>query len=132
LIFHHKSWFTYAPLIGEITQRYLVNGRKLSLKELYSAATPVQGKPKGILRSIRTHMVPGIPMLIVFVFSVLCDEVSELDWTVALQQLLEILNDVSEKAGKRLSRLIKSQLQQWIMALPAYIRVYLTDWSCES
>ncbi|MDR3543417.1 MAG: hypothetical protein P4L69_21045 [Desulfosporosinus sp.] len=33
-------------------------------------------------------------------FSVLCDEVSELDWAVALQQLLEILNDVSEKAGK--------------------------------
>jgi IS4 transposase len=75
------SWFTYAPLIGEITQRgldvigmvkstnqrYLVNGRKLSLKELYCAATSVQGKAKGILRSIRTQMVPGIPMLVVFV-----------------------------------------------------------------
>jgi hypothetical protein len=61
-----------------------------------------------------------------------CDEVSELDWAVALQQLLDILNDVSEKAGKKLSKLIKSQLQQWIMALPAYIRVYLIDWSCES
>jgi len=75
------SWFTYAPLIGEITQRgldvigmvkptnqrYLVNGRKLSLKELYCVATPVQGKLKGVLRSIRTRMVPGIPMLIVFV-----------------------------------------------------------------
>jgi len=75
------SWFTYAPLIGAITQRgldvigmvkptnqrYLVNGKKLSLKELYRAATPVQGKTKGILRSIRTQMVPGIPMLIVFV-----------------------------------------------------------------
>ena len=229
------SWFTFAPLIGEITQRgldvigmvkatnqrYLVNGKKLSLKELYSAATPVQGKNKVILRTIRTQMVPGIPMVIVFVrhrtnknewlailctdltltaeeiirtysmrwdietffkctksllklqkefqgrsydmlishttivyaryillawqhrqttdertlgglFSILCDEVSELDWAIALQQLLEILNDVSEKAGKKLSRLIKGQLQQWIMALPAYIRVYLTDWSCES
>lgn len=229
------SWFTYAPLIGAITQRgldvigmvkstnqrYLVNGRKLSLKELYSAATPVQGKSKGILRSIRTHMVPGIPMLIVFVrhrtnknewlailstdltlteeeiiriyrmrwdietffkctksllklqkefqgrsydmlighttivyaryillawqhrqntddrtlgglFSLLCDEVSEVDWAVALQQLLDILNDVSKKAGKKLSRLVNSQLQQWILALPAYIRAYLTDWSCES
>ncbi|MCB8814749.1 transposase [Desulfosporosinus sp. SRJS8] len=229
------SWFTYAPLIGAITQRgldvigmvkstnqrYLVKGKKLSLKELYSAATPVHGKAKGILRSIRTQMVPGIPMIVVFVrhrtnknewlailctdltlteeeiiriysmrwdietffkctksllklqkefqgrsydllighttivysryillawqhrqntddrtlgglFSLLCDEVSELDWAVALQQLLDILNDVSEKAGKKLSKLIKSQLQQWIMALPAYIRVYLTDWSCES
>lgn len=229
------SWFTYAPLIGALTQRgldvigmvkstnqrYLVNGRKLSLKELYSVATPVQGKNKGILRTVRTQMVPGIPMVIVFVrhrtnknewlailctdltlteeeiiriysmrwdietffkctksllklqkefqgrsydmlighttivyaryillawqhrqntddrtlgglFSLLCDEVSELDWAVALQQLLDILNDVSAKAGKKLSRLIKSQLQQWILALPAYIRVYLTDWSCES
>jgi len=56
------------------------------------------------------------------------------NWTglVALQQLLDILNDVSEKAGKKLSKVIKSQLQQWIMALPAYVRVYLTDWICES
>jgi len=75
------SWFTFAPLIREITQRgldvigmvkstnqrYLVNGRKLSLKELYSVSTPGQGKNKGILRSIRTQMVPGIPMVIVFV-----------------------------------------------------------------
>jgi len=229
------SWFTFAPLIGAITQRgldvigmvkptnqrYLVNGRKLSLQELYKVATPSHGKHKGILRTIRTQMVPGIPMIVVFVrhrtnknewlaiactdltlseeeiiriysmrwdietffkctksllklqkefqgrsydmlishttivyaryimlawqhrqntdertlgglFSVLCDEVSELDWAVALQQLLDILNDVSEKAGKKLSKLIKSQLQQWIMALPAYIKVYLTDWSCES
>jgi hypothetical protein len=221
------SWFTYAPLIQAITQRgldvigmvkptnqrYLVNGRKLSLKELYRVAKPAQGKSKGILRSIRTQMVPGIPMVIVFVrhrtnknewlailstdrtlteeeiiriysmrwdietffkctksflklqkefqgrsydmlishttivfaryillawqhrqstddrtlgglFSIWSDEVSELDWAVALQQLLDILNDVSEKVGKKLSKLIKSQLLQWIMALPAYIRVY--------
>lgn len=75
------SWFTFAPLIGEITQRgldvigmvkstnqrYLVNGRKLSLKELYSVSTLAHGKNKGILRSVRTQMVPGIPMIIVFV-----------------------------------------------------------------
>jgi len=75
------SWFTFAPLIREITQcgldvigmvkatnqRYLVNSRKLSLKELYSVATPAQGKNKGVLRSIRTQMSPGIPMVIVFV-----------------------------------------------------------------
>ena len=229
------SWFTYAPLIQEITkrglnvigmvkatnQRYLVKGRKLSLKELYSAAAPVQGNHKDIIRTIRTQLIPGIPVLIVFVrhrtnknewlailctdltltaeeiirtysmrwdietffkctksvlklqkefqgrsydmlichttivyaryillawqhrqstddrtlgglFSLLCDEVSELDWAVALQQLLDILNDISKKTGKKLSKLIKSQLHQWIMALPAYIRVYLSDWSCES
>jgi hypothetical protein len=44
-------------------------------------------------------------------FSLLCDEVSELDWAVALQLLLDIISDVSEKAGKKLSELIKSQLQ---------------------
>lgn len=229
------SWFTYAPLIKAITQRgldvigmvkatnqrYLHNGKAISLQELYKVATPVQGKGKGILRSIRTQMVPGIPIVMVFVrhrtkknewlailstdqtltekeiirnysirwnietffkctksllklqkefqgrsydmlishttivftryillawqhrqstddrtlgglFEALCDEVSELDWAVALQQLLEILNDVSKKAGKKLSEFIKSQLQQWIMALPAYIRAYLSDWSCES
>ena len=229
------SWFTYAPLIKAITQRgldvigmvkatnqrYLHNCKAISLQELYKVATPVQGKGKGILRSIRTQMVPGIPIVMVFVrhrtkknewlailstdqtlteeeiirnysirwnietffkctksllklqkefqgrsydmlishttivftryillawqhrqstddrtlgglFEALCDEVSELDWAVALQQLLEILNDVSKKAGKKLSEFIKSQLQQWIMALPAYIRAYLSDWSCES
>lgn len=75
------SWFTYAPLIREITnrgldvigmvkttnQRYLVNGRKLSLKELYSNAAPIQGKHKDIIRSIRTQLVPGIPVKVVFV-----------------------------------------------------------------
>ena len=75
------SWFTFAPLIQEIikrgldvigmvkatNQRYLHNGRALSLQELYKVASPVQGKGKGILRSIRTQMVPGIPIVMVFV-----------------------------------------------------------------
>jgi len=74
------SWFTYAPLIQAIhtkeldvigmikntNQRYLVNGRSLSLLELYSAAAPLTGN-KGILRSIRTCMVPSIPIRVVFV-----------------------------------------------------------------
>lgn len=74
------SWFTFAPLIQKITslgldvigmvknsnQRYLVGKRSLSLKELYSVATPVSGK-KGILRSIRAQMSPDIPVIIVFV-----------------------------------------------------------------
>ena len=75
------SWFTHAPLIRAIRQkgldvigmvkadhkRYLVDGRRLSLKELYCAATPVQGKNKHILRSIRTELAPGIPVVMVFV-----------------------------------------------------------------
>jgi hypothetical protein len=61
------TWFTQQPLIPSIVeigldvigmvkdtkQRYMVNGRRLSLKELYSFATPVQGR-KGTLRSIHT------------------------------------------------------------------------------
>ena len=75
------SWFTHAPLIQAIRQkgldvigmvkvdnkRYLVDGRRLSLQELYYAATPVQGKNKHILRSIRTEPTPGIPVVVVFV-----------------------------------------------------------------
>lgn len=65
-------------------------------------------------------------------FTALCDEFSELYWTFALHQLLKILNDVTKKAGKKLSALIKSQLKQWVEVFPAYIRVYLPDLSCES
>ncbi|MGK4144956.1 transposase [Weissella paramesenteroides] len=75
------SWFTHAPLIGEIAsrgldvigmvkndnKRFLVQGRKLSLKELYTAASPVQSKKRGILRSIRTELASGIPVHVVFV-----------------------------------------------------------------
>lgn len=61
------SWFTYQPLVKEIKdqgldvigmvknlkQRYLVNGQRVSLKELYHLAKPTDGK-KSILRSIHT------------------------------------------------------------------------------
>ncbi|WAH35293.1 IS4 family transposase [Alicyclobacillus dauci] len=229
------SWFTHAPLIQSIldrgldvigmvkadNKRYVVGGRRLSLKELYYAATPVQGMKKTILRSIHTQLAPGIPVVMVFVrhrsnkkewlavlctdcslteeeiiqiygirwdievffkctksllrlqkefqgrsydmlishttivfsryillawqhrqstdertlgglFLALCDEVNELDWAVALSQLVELINDVSKKTSKRLTKLIQSQLQQWINDLPSYIRAYLSDPLCES
>lgn len=218
------SWFTHAPLIGAILQkgldvigmvkpdnkRYLVNQHRLSLKELYYAATPVEGKNRNILRSIRTELVPGIPVIMVFVrhrankkewlailctdcslteeeiikiygmrwnievffkctksllrlqkefqgrtydllishttivfsryillawqhrqstddrtlgglFDALCDEVSELDWAIALNQLVELIGDIAKKAGKKITKLIHTQLQQWIAGLPSYI-----------
>jgi len=62
----------------------------------------------------------------------LCDEVSTLDWAVALQQLVELINEVASKAGKKLTKLIQSQLQQWIAGLPNYIKAYLPILSCES
>lgn len=229
------SWYTYAPLIQSIldrglnvigmvkvdNKRYLLNGRRLSLQELYHAATPVQHTKKGILRCIHTQLSPGIPVKMVFVrhrtnknewlailstdttltaeeivriygmrwdievffkctksllrlqkefqgrsydmlvshttivfsryillawqhrqstddrtlgnlFLTLCDEVSELDWAVALSQLVELVNDISKQAGKRLSKLIRSQLQRWINGLPSYIKAYLPVRACES
>lgn len=229
------SWFTHAPLIQSMLdrgldtigmvkgdkKRYLVRGRRLTLQELYYEAVPVQGKGKGILRSIRTKLSPGIPVTIVFVrhrsnkkewlailctdltlpeeeiiriygirweievffkcaksllrlqkefqgrsydllighttivfsryillawqhrqstdnrtlgglFYLLCDEVSQLDWAVALKQLIEILEAVAKKASKKITTLIQTQLQQWIATLPSYIKAYLPFSSCES
>jgi hypothetical protein len=65
-------------------------------------------------------------------FYLLCDEVGTLDWTVALQQLLDLINEVASKAGKKLSALIQRQLQQWISALPNYIKACLPISCCES
>ena len=227
------TWFTQQPLIKGIVeigldvigmvkdtkQRYLVNGHRLSLKELYTFATPVQGK-KGILRSIYTTMANGIKVKVVFVqnrnkksewlailstdctlseqeivriygirwdievffkttksllrlqkefqgmsydllishttivfsryivlswqnrcntdqrtlgglFYELCDEVNELDWAVALQQLIELLEDTLKKTNKKIQKLIISQLQQWVAGLPNYIKVYLSISLCE-
>ena len=64
-------------------------------------------------------------------FLALCDEVGCLDWAIALQQLVDILNDVSKKVKKAVSNLIKSQLQHWI-GLPSYIKAYLPKLCCES
>ncbi|MCZ8516016.1 IS4 family transposase, partial [Paenibacillus filicis] len=64
-------------------------------------------------------------------FYLLCDEVSTLDWVVALQQLIELINEVATKASKKISKLIKSQLQQWIAGLPSFLKAYLPISSCE-
>ncbi|MCY9670848.1 transposase [Paenibacillus alginolyticus] len=228
------SWFTHAPLIKEIldrglhvigmikndNKRYLVGGIRLNLKELYLVAPQVEGKKSDILRCIRTELVAGIPVLVVFIrhrskkkewlailstdltltpqevistytmrwnievffkcaksmlrlqkefqglsydllvshttivfsryillawqhrqstdqrtlgglFYLLCDEVSTLDWVVALQQLIDLISEVATKASKKLSKLIKSQLQQWIVGLPSYLKAYLPISGCE-
>lgn len=62
----------------------------------------------------------------------LCDEVSQLDWAVALKQLIEILEDVAKNASKKITTLIHTQLQQWIASLPSYIKAYLPNLSYES
>ncbi|MDQ8736362.1 IS4 family transposase, partial [Paenibacillus sp. LHD-38] len=64
-------------------------------------------------------------------FYLLCDEVGTMDWVIALQQLLDLINEVAATANKKLSKLIKSQLQQWIAGLPSYLKAYLPISSCE-
>jgi hypothetical protein len=229
------SWFTHAPLIQGILERgldvigmvkadkkrYLIGGKRLSLQDLYFEAIPVEGKRKDVLRSIRTELSPGIPVMIVFVrhrskkkewlailctdrslseeeiiqiygirwdievffkctksllrlqkefqgrsydmlvshttivfsryillawqhrqstdqrtlgglFHLLCDEVSQLDWAIALKQLIDLIEDVAQKANKKITKLIQTQLEQWIAGLPSYIKGYLPISSCES
>ncbi|MGF7128281.1 hypothetical protein J2T56_003014 [Natronobacillus azotifigens] len=65
-------------------------------------------------------------------FYELCDEINDLDWAVALQQLIELLEDALKKSNKKIQKLIKSQLQHWIAGLPNYIRAYLPVLNCES
>lgn len=65
-------------------------------------------------------------------FYELCDEVNELDWAVALQQLIELFEDVLKKTNTKMKKLIESQLQLWIGGLPSYIKAYLPISLCES
>ena len=65
-------------------------------------------------------------------FTELCDELKELDWAVALIELTEILSDVADKAGKRLEKIIRSQVSNWFEALPNYIKAYLPNLVCET
>ncbi|MCM3729526.1 transposase [Neobacillus cucumis] len=228
------TWFTHQPLIKNIKeqgldvigmvknlkQRYLVDDKRVSLKELYRLAAPIHGR-KGILRSIHTTQANGVPVKMVFVqnrnkksewlailstdctlsdqeiiriygmrwdievffkttksllklqkefqgrsydslishttivftryivlsrqnrcstdqrtlggmFYELCDEISDLDWAIALQQLIELLEDTLKESNKKIQKLIKSQLEQWIAGLPNYIKAYLPISVCES
>ena len=65
-------------------------------------------------------------------FYELCDEIDELDWAVALQQLIEILDDVIQHTNKAIQKLIKNQVQQWVAGLPNYIKGYMSISVCES
>lgn len=228
------TWFTHQPLIKNIKelgidvigmvkklkQRYLVEGERVSLNELYRLAAPIQGK-KGLLRSIITTQSNGVPVKVAFfrnrnkrsewlailstdctlsdqeiikiygmrwdievffkttksllklqkefqgrsydslishttivfsryivlswqnrcstdqrtlggMFYELCDEISDLDWAIALQQLIELLEDTLKGSNKKIQKLIKSQLQQWVAGLPNYIKAYLPVSVCES
>ncbi|KQL50570.1 hypothetical protein AN964_23245 [Heyndrickxia shackletonii] len=53
-------------------------------------------------------------------FYELCDEVNELAWVFALQQLIKLLQDALKQTNKKIKMLILSQLEQWISGLPSY------------
>ncbi|BBO00312.1 hypothetical protein St703_30160 [Sporolactobacillus terrae] len=65
-------------------------------------------------------------------FYELCDEMNELDWAVALTQLMDILHDALTKTKKSIKRWVTCQLTQWIESLPNYIKVYLPKLGWES
>jgi hypothetical protein len=65
-------------------------------------------------------------------FYILCNEISDLDWAVALHQLIELLEYTLKESNKKIQKLIKGQLQQWIAGLPNYIKAYLPISVCES
>lgn len=124
------SWFTYAPLIQAVldrgldvigmvkadNKRYLLGGQRLSLQELYYAATPVQCANKGILRSIHTQLSPGISVTMVFVrhrtnkkewLAILCTDTS-----LTVEEIIQIYGirwdiEVFFKCTKSLLRLQK-------------------------
>ena len=56
-------------MVKNDNKRYIVGEHKVDLKKLYSLASPVISSRKRttVLRSIQTHLVPHIPVLIVFV-----------------------------------------------------------------
>lgn len=66
------------------------------------------------------------------IFYEFCDEIKELDWAVALQELIDIFEDVLKQTNRKVNKLIKNQLQQWIAGLPNYIKAYLPKLGCES
>jgi hypothetical protein len=65
-------------------------------------------------------------------FYELCDEVSQLDWAIALQTLMDLLEDITKQVGRKVKQLVQEQLQQWIEGLPRFIKAYLSISPCES
>lgn len=110
------SWFILPPLVKAIVeqgidvigmvketkQRYLVNEKPVSLKQLYQIAQPVESK-KGILRSVHTVMKNRTPVKIVFIqnrnkrskwLAILCTDCSlaeqEIVWIYGMRWDIEV------------------------------------------
>lgn len=227
------SWFTQAPLLRELTskglpvigmvkemkQRYLVQGKRLTLREVFQSLPA--SKAKDMKGSIIVQTACGLPVKLVFVrnrnkkrewlailstdvtvdaaeivriygmrwsietffkvtksylklgtefqgrsfdglishttivfsrylameyerrqssddrtlgglFFLFADEVRDLDYQTALQQLMSLFLEMSQAKTKKNKTAVFCQLQEWISGLPSYIKGLFGDLSCES
>ena len=65
-------------------------------------------------------------------FYELCDQIEDLDWAIALQQLIKLLQNTLQHVNRKIQKMVKDQLMQWIDALPNNIEAYLPISVCES
>ncbi|SFL03425.1 IS4 family transposase [Brevibacillus centrosporus] len=227
------SWFTQAPLLRQLAtqgihvigmikdmkQRYRLNGKLLSLKELYRALP--KNTAADVLGSVIVETTCGLPVKLVFVrnrnkrrewlailstdltadtaeivriygmrwsietffkftksylklgtefqgrsfdmlishttvvfsrylvleferrqehdtrslgglFLLFADEIRDLDYQTALQQLMTLFMKMAETKTGQEKAFVFCQLREWIAGLPNYIKGYLPNLSCES
>ncbi|MNI88152.1 hypothetical protein D3C73_1454180 [compost metagenome] len=65
-------------------------------------------------------------------FFLFADEVRDLDFQTALQQLMNLFLEMSEAKSKKNKKAVFCQLQDWISSLPSYIKGLFGDLCCES
>jgi hypothetical protein len=65
-------------------------------------------------------------------FFLFCDEVKDIDFKDALQDLLSVFETLKNIVPKRHQELIKRQLDNWIQSQPSYIKLLIGDLCCES
>lgn len=65
-------------------------------------------------------------------FFMFCDEVKDVDFKTALQDLMAFLIDLNNASSKVEKNNVFSQVMQWIHSQPTYIKVLLGDFGCES
>lgn len=65
-------------------------------------------------------------------FFLFADEVRDLDYQSALQQLMSLFLEISQAKTRKNKTAVFCQLHEWISGLPIYIKGLFGDLSCES
>jgi hypothetical protein len=65
-------------------------------------------------------------------FFLFADEVRDLNYQSALQQLMSLFLEMSQSKTKKSKTIVFCQLHEWISSLPSYIKGLFKDLSCES